>query len=185
MAAFSVVSRVFLLLYSFCLGIGQGMMPAAGYSQGAGRPDRVRALYRFSLLLASGVMLTLAIPTGLFASRMVGFFRPDPEVVAIGGTILRAQCLVLFLHGGIAVTNMLLQAVGRPFGAALIACARQGLFFLPLIWLLPHLVGLTGVQISQPVSDFCSFLLAVPMGVSVLQEMRRDQEHLDAQNREA
>ena len=169
-AAFSVVSRVFLLLYSFCLGIGQGMMPAAGYSQGAGRPDRVRALYRFSLLLASGVMLTLAIPTGLFASRMVGFFRPDPEVVAIGGTILRAQCLVLFLHGGIAVTNMLLQAVGRPFGAALIACARQGLFFLPLVFLLPRAFGLPGLQWTQAAADLLTFLLTLPFLVKLFRK---------------
>ena len=169
-AAFSVVSRVFLLLYSFCLGIGQGMMPAAGYSQGAGRPDRVRALYRFSLLLASGVMLALAIPTGLFASRIVGFFRPDPEVVAIGGTILRAQCLVLFLHGGIAVTNMLLQAVGRPFGAALIACARQGLFFLPLVFLLPRAFGLPGLQWTQAAADLLTFLLTLPFLVKLFRK---------------
>ena len=101
---------------------------------------------------------------------MVGFFRPDPEVVAIGGTILRAQCLVLFLHGGIAVTNMLLQAVGRPFGAALIACARQGLFFLPLVFLLPRAFGLPGLQWTQAAADLLTFLLTLPFLVKLFRK---------------
>ena len=166
-AAFSVVSRIFLLLYSFCLGIGQGLMPAAGYNQGAGEHRRVLSLYRFSLILATGVMLALSIPTGIFAPHIISFFRPDPGVVAIGSVILRAQCTVLFLHGIIAVTNMLLQAVGRPFGAALIACARQGLFFLPLIFWLPAAFGITGLQWTQAAADLLTFLLTLPFLIQI------------------
>ncbi len=171
-AAVSVNARIFLLLYSFCLGIGQGMMPAAGYNSGAGRPERVLSLSRFSLILATAVMLVLSVPTGILAPRIIGLFRPDPEVIRVGAFLLRAQCAVFFLHGIIAVTNMLLQALGKAFPAALIAAARQGFCFLPAVLLLPRVWGLTGLCLAQAVADGLTFLLTLPFLVTALRRLR-------------
>ena len=171
-AAVSVNARIFLLLYSFCLGIGQGMMPAVGYNSGAGRPERVLSLSRFSLILATAVMLVLSVPTGILAPRIIGLFRPDPEVIRVGAFLLRAQCAVFFLHGIIAVTNMLLQALGKAFPAALIAAARQGFCFLPAVLLLPRVWGLTGLCLAQAVADVLTFLLTLPFLVTALRRLR-------------
>ncbi|MFA7220664.1 MAG: MATE family efflux transporter, partial [Synergistaceae bacterium] len=43
-----------------------------------------------------------------------------------------------------------------------LACNRQGVYFLPLILILPSLFGITGVQITQPISDILSFLTCIP-----------------------
>ena len=161
-AAVSVVSRIFLLLYSFCLGIGQGMMPAAGFNKGDGQQKRVTELYRFALILATAIMFLLAVPTAIFAPQIIGFFRPDQHVIAIGKNILRAHCAVLTLHGIIAVTNMFLQAIGNRFGAALLAAARQGIFFLPLIFWLPNAFGLGGLEWTQALADLLTFGLTLP-----------------------
>lgn len=161
-AGFSAVSRVFLVLYSFCLGIGQGLMPAAGYSKGAGNHPRTAALYAFSLKLATPVMLLLSAATYAIAPRVIGWFRPDAEVIRIGSVALRALCLVLPLHGIITVTNLFLQATGNRFGAALLAASRQGIFFLPLIFTLPRLWGLFGLQITQAVADLLTLFLTLP-----------------------
>lgn len=171
-AAVSVNARIFLLLYSFCLGIGQGMMPAVGYNSGAGRPERVLSLARFSLILATAVMLVLSVPTGILAPRIIGLFRPDPEVIRVGAFLLRAQCAVFFLHGIIAVTNMLLQALGKAFPAALIAAARQGFCFLPAVLLLPRVWGLTGLCLAQAVADVLTFLLTLPFLVTTLRRLQ-------------
>lgn len=50
--------------------------------------------------------------------------------------------------------------------------ARQGLFFLPLIFTLPTFWGLTGVLACQPLADAFAFLLAIPLGLSVLRELK-------------
>lgn len=175
-AAISVVARLFLLLYSFCLGIGQGLMPAAGFNKGAKRPDRVLSLSCFALILATAVMLVLSVPTAIFAPRLIALFRPDPDVVAVGSVMLRAQCAVFFLHGIIAVTNMLLQALGKAFPAALIAAARQGLCFFPSVLLLPRLFGLTGLCLTQAVADVLTFFLTIPFLVTTLRALSKDRK---------
>lgn len=175
-AAFSVTSRVFLFLYGFCLGIGQGMMPAAGYNRGYGKDLRVRKIYLFAVLYASLVMLALALPTGIFAPRVIAWFRPDPEVIRIGTVILRAHCAVAVLHGVVTCTNMLLQGIGKPIPAALIACARQGLFFLPAVFLLPRLWGLSGLEWTQAVADVLTFLFTLPFAVRLIKGLRKKDE---------
>ena len=52
------------------------------------------------------------------------------------------------------------------------AMARQGLCFIPAVWLLEHAFGLLGVQLAQPVADFLSFLLAIPLTLPVLRGLR-------------
>lgn len=74
------------------------------------------------------------------------------------------------------MSNMMLQSIGKALKASILAAARQGLFFIPLILLLPRIFGLFGVEVCQTVSDVLSFALAVPLCVSVLKEMREEQE---------
>ena len=69
------------------------------------------------------------------------------------------------------MSNMMLQSIGKGVRASVMAASRSGIFFLPLILILPRLFGLTGVEISQAIADFCSFLLAIPIVRSVWKEM--------------
>jgi len=67
----------------------------------------------------------------------------------------------------------MLQTIGKSLKASIIAAARQGLFFLPLIFFLPKVFGLLGVQMCQTISDICTFTIAIPISVSVLKEMKK------------
>ena len=71
---------------------------------------------------------------------------------------------------------MLLQTIRRPVRAVTLASSRQGLFFVPFILILPHFFGLEGVVVSQAAADLCSFLLALPLTVPVLNSFKRRQE---------
>ena len=69
--------------------------------------------------------------------------------------------------------NMMLQSIGKGLKASIVASARQGLCFLPLILILPHFFGLQGVEICQAVSDVLTLAISVPIGLSVIREMKR------------
>ena len=158
--ALSLVARVFLLVFSLCLGIGQGMMPVVGYSHGAGNEKRKQDAYRFAVRLSTLAMLAVSIPLMIWAPEVIGLFRDDGEVIQIGAFALRAQCAILFTHGLVTCTILYLQAVGRAFLGTFLAAARQGIFFLPLVFLLPMKFGLLGLCLAQPVADVLTFLLA-------------------------
>ena len=158
--ALSLVARVFLLVFSICLGIGQGMMPVVGYSHGAGNKKRQENAYRFAVRLSSAVMFAISIPLMIWAPEVIALFRDDGEVIRIGAFALRAQSAILFTHGLVTCTILYLQAIGRAFLGTVLAAARQGFFFLPLIFLLPAKFGLLGLCLAQPAADAVTFLFA-------------------------
>ena len=82
------------------------------------------------------------------------------------------------LVGWITISNMMLQTIGRTVKASLLAMSRQFLFFVPAVLLLPNFFGMLGVQLSQPIADVFSFLLAVPLALSELRDMNRLEEQL-------
>ena len=102
---------------------------------------------------------------------MALFRADDPDVIRIGSLALRLQCATLPLMGWTTLNNMMLQNIGRAGRATVLAMARQGLFLLPLLFILVPRLGILGIQSAQPLSDFGTFLLSIPLGAGVLRSM--------------
>lgn len=173
LTAVTLVSRLFLLVFSFCLGLAQGMVPVVGYNFGARDLQRVKKAYSFSIIASTLVMFFFSIPLFALSPQIFSLFYDDPSVIEIGSQVLRAQAVVLFTHGLVTPTIFYLQTVGRPFLATTLAVARQGLFFLPLILTLPSRFGLWGVEWSQPLADAATFLFAIPFLLLCLKSTKK------------
>lgn len=171
-AGMSVVTRVLMLICSVVIGFGQGYQPVCSFNYGAGLKSRVREGFFFCVKYATIFLSSFGVLCLIFAPYIIGWFRDDPEVIAIGSTALRFQACTLPIMGTIFITNMMLQSIGRGFKASVTASARNGLFFIPLILILPGIFGLTGVELTQPVADVLSFLLSVPLARSELKNMK-------------
>ncbi len=171
-AGMSIVSRITMFAYSALIGFGQGFQPVCGFNYGAKLYDRVREAFYFCLKTAAGFLILLSVVGYIGAPQLIELFRKgDPEVTAVGIAALRFSCISFTLSGGIVMSNMLLQSIGMAVRASIVAAARQGLFFLPLIFILPTFLGLRGVEMCQMVSDILTFLLAMPLSISVLNKM--------------
>ena len=171
-AAMSVVGRVMNLAASVVTGFGQGFQPVCGFNYGAFLYDRVKEGFWFCVKVATVILIMLSAAGYLLAPQVIQLFsKNDPQVIAIGTQALRWQCLTFPLCGWITICNMMLQTIGKSFRASLLAMSRQGLFFIPAVLLLPALIGIQGVEIAQPIADVCSFVLAIPLQLSVLHEM--------------
>ena len=108
-----------------------------------------------------------------FAPEIIWLFRKeDADVVRIGAAALRFQLATMPLTVWVIISNMMLQTIRKPGKAILLASAKQGLFFIPLIFLLPARFGLLGVEICQPVADLCALALAIPLTSGVLRKMK-------------
>ena len=174
-AGMSIVTRICMFINSFVIGFGQGFQPVCGFNYGAGLYKRVREGFYFCVKTGVIFLTVCSIIGYLYAPEIVSWFRKDdPSVIEIGAAALRWQLITLPLGTWVILCNMLLQTIRIPGRALVLSSARQGLFFIPLIFILPHMLGLLGVEMCQAVSDFCSFILAFPLTVPVLKRLRED-----------
>lgn len=164
-AAMSIVNRITMLIFAVGLGVGQGFQPVCGFNYGAGKYQRVRRAYRFTLALAMVLLGSFALAGLICAPWAVRLFRDDDKVVEIGTLALRLQCAALFFQPLMVMTNMLLQSTGKKLQAAFTALLRSGLYFIPILLILVRFTGLFGVQAAQPIADVFAFLTALPIVV--------------------
>ncbi|WP_245523730.1 MATE family efflux transporter [Treponema brennaborense] len=161
-AGMSVTARVFMFVASVMIGLGQGFQPVAGFNYGAGRYDRVKAAFWFIVRTGCVLMGCASVILFIAAPHVVRVFRNDPAVVAVGSAAIRWQSVALILQPLIVGSNMLLQSTGQSRQATFLSSCRQGIFFLPLIVLLPYAGGLAGIEITQTVSDLLTAAVCVP-----------------------
>lgn len=172
-AAMSIVSRVMMMAVSAIIGFGQGFQPICGFNYGAGLYERVRKAFWFCVRLCFGVLIVVSAAAIAFAPGIISLFLAgDAQVQQIGTLALRLQCALIPLFAFTCLANMMLQTMGIAGRATLLAMARQGLCFIPAIWLLEHAFGLLGVQLAQPAADLLSSLLAIPLTLPVLRDLR-------------
>lgn len=179
-AAMSIVTRISQFAASVVIGFGQGFQPVCGFNYGTKLFKRVQEGFWFCVKFCTSVLLVAAVCGWIFSPNLIGIFlKTDPLVIEYGSQALRLQALTFPLVGWITIANMMLQTIGKTVKASLLAMSRQFLFFVPVILTLPGFLGILGVQLSQPIADFCSFLLAVPLSISVLREMSHEQGQLE------
>ena len=159
-AAMSIVGQVMMMTNAFLIGLGQGFQPVLGYNWGAKLFDRVKKALDVTIAMGTGLMVILGLLGFIFAREIVGFFEVnDPEVMNIGVLALRLQCSVAIIVPVNVIGNMAFQVIGRTAIGTLLAATRQGLFFLPLIMVLPGYIGLLGIQSAQPIAEVLSFFV--------------------------
>ena len=159
-AAMSIVGQVMMMTNAFLIGLGQGFQPVLGYNWGAKLFDRVKKALDVTIAMGTGLMVILGLLGFVFAGEIVGFFEVnDSEVMNIGVLALRLQCSVAIIVPVNVIGNMAFQVIGRTAIGTLLAATRQGLFFLPLIMVLPGYIGLLGIQSAQPIAEVLSFFV--------------------------
>lgn len=175
LAAFSVVSRVMMFAASAMIGYGQGFQPVCGFNYGARLYDRVRKAFWHSTRVSTLYCTLLAIAGYVFAPQIIALFRADdPAVIRIGAQVLRYQCMVFPLIGFIVMTNMYLQNIRKVVPAIVSAALRNGLAFIPALYIGQAVLGFTGVELAQSISDVVSFLISVPLCLTALRSMGKD-----------
>ena len=162
-SAMTIVTRVSFFLFAIALGIGQGFQPVCAFNYGAKKYKRVRDAYRVTVILAEIVLAILTVLAMIFSGNLIQMFRDDPDVIMIGTRALRLQCIAQIPFPVVMVTEMLMQSSGKKIPATVLSSLRGGIVFIPLLYIMPALRGLAGVQEAQPLSYLIAILPAVLM----------------------
>ena len=172
-AGMSIGARIFMFIISVAIGVGQGLQPVASFNYGARKYRRVRQAAIFTIEAAFCMLVVLVGLCWVNGDALVRLFRDDPAVTAVALPAFHYQCLAMLLQPIIVVANMTFQSVGASGRATFLACCRQGVFFIPLILILPRTHGLFGVEICQPIADVLTFLVSLPFLLAFLQQLGR------------
>ncbi len=171
-AAVGIANKIYMLLRSFVLGIGHGFQPVAGYNFGAKKYGRVKKAFWVATLvgtvvagLSGGILL-------LLSNQVIGFFNPETEeTLRIGSRMLVIMGFSLPTLGYSTYVNQLYQSLGYVRGATVLASCRQGIFFVPLIFLLPAILGLDGILLTQSLADVLTFFVSIPFNIYFLKKV--------------
>ncbi|MCI6238569.1 MAG: MATE family efflux transporter [Porcincola intestinalis] len=175
-AAMSIVGRMSFFIGACAIGTGQGMQPVISFNYGARKYKRVRESFHFTVKMAAALLSVFAVVCMIFARPIITWFRDDPEVIEIGTVALRWACVSALFQPLSVPINMMFQSIGKSGRALFLSALRTGLCFIPLIEILPLYLGLTGIEIAQPVSDITAALISVPFAVSFLRQLKARKE---------
>lgn len=170
-AAVSIVNRICMLMFSVGLGLGQGFQPVAAFNYGAHKYSRVKKGFWFTSLVGEIILGIFAVAALFVSSRVIALFRNDPEVIRIGVFMLRCQCFACFFQPLSICTNMMFQSVGESKKASFLAALRNGICFIPLILILPAVMGINGVLIAQTAADILAFIISIPLLLKFLRQL--------------
>jgi Na+-driven multidrug efflux pump len=158
-------------------GFAQGFQPMAGYNYGARRYGRLFEVIKVGLRWATIFSVLFFVAIQLGAPLLVRVFTNDPEVIRIATRNVRAFHALFPFFGAAVVFNMLFQALGRGIPAAILAMARQGIFLVPAVIILPRIFGLDGVLFSQAFADLFTVITTAFFAVAVLRKLRQEAIH--------
>lgn len=168
-AAYGITIRLARFLTMPLIGIAQGLQPIIGYNWGAGNVERAEKAAATGLLWAGMISTGGFAAVQLFPSQFIGIFTDDPELLTAGRDSLRILMMGLWALGFLFVGTSIFQAMGKAAKSMLLSSAREVLFLIPLVLVLPRFLALQGIWISVPVADICSVSITVYM---VLRERR-------------
>ncbi|RCW58724.1 MULTISPECIES: MATE family efflux transporter [Halanaerobium] len=171
-ASVGIINRVFSFGFFITAGFTQGFQPVAGFNFGARKIERLKESIKVTVKRTTLFGLILFAVFFFFNREVIGVFSQDPEVIKIAAMGLRLYAVVLPLMGFSITTNTLFQALGHGIPATILSLSRQGIFFIPAIFLLPNYFDLKGLFMAQPVADGFTFLLTVILFGFVYKEIK-------------
>lgn len=170
-AAMSIVSRVIFFAFSIALGVGQGFQPVCGFNFGAKKFDRLKKAFIFTLALSQIFIILMSVIIFIFPGDIIRIFRNDSAVVEIGARALVLQGISQLFMPFCMLVELTLQCVGERFKASFLSTLKSGLFFIPLLFLLQSIRGLSGIQEAQPLAVILSFIPSVIFAVSFFRKL--------------
>ena len=161
LAVLGVLHRAVSFIFMPSIGLGQGMLPLVGFNFGARQIERVGEVV-IKAALASFIWGTLCwILVMLFPAQIISIFNNEPDFLTIGGTALRVFGLAFFAVGVQMTLGSFFQGIGKGLPSLIMATARQVIFLLPCLYILPPLFGITGLWATFPVADGLSIVLTL------------------------
>ena len=163
LAAVGILFKVTILPIYIIFGFGQGLQPVAGYNYGANKQNRVMEALKYTIKLCNIVGIITFILFFFFGESIFSIFKQGAYITELGAKGLRYYSIGILSLGITNTITMFYATIGKGKESLILSVTRQGIFFIPIILILPGIMGIDGVLLAQPIADVLTFILAVVM----------------------
>lgn len=170
-AGIGVAMKIVMITGMVSMGIGQGVQPLLGYCVGAKAWVRFKKYMKFALCFATILGVSLTLLCYLFTNQIVGVFLTDKKAFDYAVEFARILLSTGPLFGIFYVITNALQAMGAAMPSLIINISRQGLIYIPVLFLLNKLLGITGLVWAQPIVDVASLIIGIILYIKVSRKM--------------
>lgn len=177
-AAMGAVTRLISMGSLMVFGFIKGLQPIAGYSYGAKKYDRLHKAIKTSVLWSTIFCVIFGLAAAIFSTAIISQFTADDmEMISIGEKALRANGFSFILFGFHTVYSSLFLALGKGKEGFILGACRQGICFIPVILILPVILGINGILYAQPIADVISAIITVFMAINLHKKLAAAQLH--------
>ena len=162
-AGYGVTAKVIMIVTLIGIGIGSGVQPFLGYCYGAKEKDRLVGGIRFSAMFGLVFCAVISALCYIFAEPIVKVFLTDSTALESGVHFTRILMSTAWLIGAFAICQNTLQAIGAATPALLASLFRQGVIFIPALFIMKAIIGVDGLIWAQPVADVLSLAVVILM----------------------
>lgn len=175
-ACVGIITKVNQVFMSFIIGISQGLQPIISFNYGAKQFDRVKSAYKQALTYGGGLAVIAFLLFQCIPRQIIGIFgKGSPEYFQFAQSYFRIFLFFTFLNFLQPISSNFFTAIGKPKRGMLLSLTRQIFFLLPLLLLLPLIMGIDGIMYAGPIADFIAAGTAVAL---VYVEFRRQEYHV-------
>lgn len=178
-AAMGVAMKANMLVVLLQIGLCAGIQPLIGYNYGARNSKRLKKVFFFTGLCA--VLMGTGLTVLMVAAReaVIRAFINDSQVVEYGIQMVIALQISGPVIGILFLCINTIQGMGKALPSLVLTICRQGLVFIPMVFLLNRLFRLDGVVYAQAVADFISIVLSVVICILIIRRMDHERGGTD------
>lgn len=160
-AGIGVATKVSMMTNMIFIGLGQGVQPLFGYAIGSKDEKRYKDIMKFSSIFAFSLSVIITVFCYVNLGSIVGGFLNDGASFEYAYSFSQMRLPTAILFGVFCVLINALQAAGAVKSSLIVNMSRQGLIFIPSVYILGKMYGEFGLILAQPVADVLSFIMVV------------------------
>lgn len=177
LAVVGIVSKVNMIFMAIVIGISQGSQPLFGFNYGARNYTRVKNTYNLSGGIATGIAIVAFLAFQIFPRQITSIFGSGEEAYyEFAVRYFRIFMFFTFLNGIQPLTANFFTSIGKAKKGVWLSMTRQIIFLIPLVIILPMIIGIDGVMYAGPIADGTAGILAIAMVLYEFKKMPKDGE---------
>ena len=169
-ASIGIITRIAMLMLMPIFGLSQGLQPIIGYNYGAKNYHRVIKALKIAIYSATIFSIVGFLIVQIFDTQIIMLFNDNPDLIEIGSHGMRIYLFMLPVIGFQIIGANYFQAVGKAGYAIILSMSRQIIILIPLVLLLPGILGLNGAWLASPIADLVAAILT---GIFLMKEIKK------------